>query len=121
MVKRLFGKLANRRTATLLRWKTLGPNLNEIGKMERFAERKLGFLSMGRGIARLHDRFRGKSFSKFGAASAFRGLASRVKRPAFFHGNQYVKIAAQAKWRPTIRLRAGGFRGKLGRTSRRLF
>jgi hypothetical protein len=112
MIRKVFRTLASRKTATVLRWKTVGPHLGEIDRGARFLERKAGFLSMGRGVARLHDQLRGRSFSRFGKAGALRRLGQIGHA---FRGNQYVKLG-----RPSLRLARKGLRGGLARFGRKL-
>jgi len=73
MIRRIFGAtrrvgrvVFNRRTATVIRWKTFGPNLSEIDRGSRFLENKIGsgFLAAGRGARTLRNTLRGGSFRR---------------------------------------------------------
>lgn len=117
--RQVLGKVVNRRTATLLRWKTLGPNLSEINRGSRFLESKIfPRTSYARSIQRLHDGFRGRSFKKLGHTTILNSLAAKVKsrRPATFHGNQYVKLYAKSWARVPL-----ANRSKLSRFGRQLW
>jgi len=113
-MKRLF----SRRSLTIARRATFGMSLNEWSSASRFVENRIfPKPSLARGVARLHSSFRGR-FSSLGRASLTRGIA-QAHHP--FFGNQFVKIMSAVSHRPTVRLTAGGLRGRLARGLRRIF
>ena len=133
--RRVLGKVFNRKVATAVRWKALGPNLSEISRAEYFMARQIG-----KGTTKLHSSFRRRglipgirkmnSFQRSGWIPNVRKVTIPSRRPAFFHGNQYVKIFSPRPilFPSPIPKRSmqffgptHGFRGKLSPRRRRLF